>query len=97
MFAPILRTIELEVETIDELVLILKEAEVTDMLRRIGHARKRVMVIYRLLVTKPDVIRQIAMRLSEGIKPSTEIKRFLSDLQGSSVSCVFQFSVFQHP
>ncbi|TPX42177.1 hypothetical protein SeLEV6574_g05719 [Synchytrium endobioticum] len=39
-FQPLLRYTELEVDTIDDLVLILKESEQSDMLQRIGHARK---------------------------------------------------------
>jgi magnesium transporter len=64
-FMPVLRIIELEVDAIDDLVLILKESEQSDMLRRIGHARKKVNIMLRLLSTKPDVIRTLIKRVMD--------------------------------
>ncbi|KAI8089451.1 uncharacterized protein BX664DRAFT_262880, partial [Halteromyces radiatus] len=61
-FAPLIRGIEFEVDSIDELVLILKESEQSDMLRRIGYCRKRMMSLLRLLVTKVDVVKTITKR-----------------------------------
>ncbi|CAO3589122.1 unnamed protein product [Absidia cylindrospora] len=61
-FAPLIRGIEFEVDSIDELVLILKESEQSDMLRRIGYCRKRMMSLLRLLVTKVDVVKTLIKR-----------------------------------
>ncbi|CEP10534.1 hypothetical protein [Parasitella parasitica] len=61
-FVPLIRAIEFEVDSIDELVLILKESEQSDMLRRIGHCRKKMMSLLRLLVTKADVIKTLIKR-----------------------------------
>ncbi|KAI8071422.1 hypothetical protein BC940DRAFT_234464 [Gongronella butleri] len=61
-FAPLIRGIEFEVDSIDELVLILKESEQSDMLRRIGYCRKRVMGLLRLLVNKVDVVNTMIKR-----------------------------------
>ncbi|RHZ47965.1 hypothetical protein Glove_564g45 [Diversispora epigaea] len=55
LFAPLICTIEFEVDSIDELVLILKESEQTDMLRRIGHCRKKVLGLVRLLGTQISI------------------------------------------
>ncbi|KAI9593894.1 hypothetical protein BDF19DRAFT_480722 [Syncephalis fuscata] len=51
-FAPLIGNLQLEVDSIDELVLILKESEQSDMLRRIGYARKKVMTSMRLFGSK---------------------------------------------
>ena len=88
-FGPILRNIELEVDSIDDLVLILKENESSDMLRRIGHARKKVMLLLRLLSTKADVLRTLIKRCSErsvGEKSwvSSEVSLYLGDIMGMS-------------
>ncbi|KAI8375696.1 hypothetical protein EDC96DRAFT_436416 [Choanephora cucurbitarum] len=95
-FLPLIKSIECEVDSIDELVLMLKETEQSDMLRRIGHCRKKIMVILRLLVSKQEVIKKLIQR-SYGIdqhnsmkkkKPfiSKEIAIYLSDVQDHVVS-----------
>lgn len=61
-FAPIVRSIEFEVDSIDELVLILKESEQSDMLRRIGYCRKKMMGMMRLLSGKVDVVKTLVKR-----------------------------------
>ncbi|KAL1917558.1 uncharacterized protein VTP21DRAFT_3951 [Calcarisporiella thermophila] len=64
-FAPLIQHIELEVDSIDELVLILKESEQSDMLRRIGHCRKKVMGLLKLLNPKVDVVRGLIKRCED--------------------------------
>ncbi|KAJ2807501.1 CorA metal ion transporter [Coemansia helicoidea] len=54
---PEMRSVELEVDAVDELVLILSTNEQVDMLRRIGATRRRILSLWRLLQGKPDVIR----------------------------------------
>ncbi|KAI8069544.1 hypothetical protein BC940DRAFT_254500 [Gongronella butleri] len=86
-FAPLIKSIEFEVDSIDELVLILKESEQSDMLRRIGYCRKRVMSLLRLLATKADVVKMLIKRgetkPSDATRPtlSTEVVLFLGDVQ----------------
>ncbi|KAI8384221.1 uncharacterized protein BYT42DRAFT_561761 [Radiomyces spectabilis] len=86
-FAPLIRAIEFEVDSIDELVLILKESEQSDMLRRIGYCRKRMMGILRLLVSKPDVVKTIIkrgeLRSSDGSRSTitTDVVLYLGDVQ----------------
>ncbi|KAF9195061.1 tyrosyl-tRNA synthetase [Haplosporangium sp. Z 11] len=65
IFASPIQTIEYEVDSIDELVLLLRENETTDMLRRIGSCRKNVMSMSRLLANKADVIRGLMKRFDE--------------------------------
>ncbi|KAF9320900.1 CorA metal ion transporter [Podila horticola] len=64
-FASPIQTIEYEVDSIDELVLLLRENETTDMLRRIGSCRKNVMAMSRLLSNKADVLRGLMKRFDE--------------------------------
>ncbi|KAJ7822250.1 cora-domain-containing protein [Mycena leptocephala] len=71
-FGPLIQGIEYEVDSIDELVLILKEAEQSDMLRRIGTCRK-----------KADVVKGLAKRCNEHwrVAPTSDIGLYLSDIQ----------------
>lgn len=88
-FAPLIRAIEFEVDSIDELVLILKESEQSDMLRRIGYCRKRMMGLLRLLSSKTDVVKTLIKRgeiaPEDGTRPalSKEVALYLGDVQGS--------------
>lgn len=91
-FAPLIRAIEFEVDSIDELVLILKESEQSDMLRRIGYCRKRMMGLLRLLTGKVDVVKTLAKRgeikQTDGTRPalSNEVALYLGDVQGEQLS-----------
>jgi Mg2+ and Co2+ transporter CorA len=64
-FASPIQTIQYEVDSIDELVLLLRESETTDMLRRIGSCRRNVMALSRLLSNKADVVRGLMKRFDE--------------------------------
>ncbi|OAJ37664.1 hypothetical protein BDEG_21663 [Batrachochytrium dendrobatidis JEL423] len=79
-FIPLIKFIELEVDNIDELVLILKESEQSDMLRRIGHARKQVTQLLRLLSTKADVVKMVINRCMERLAPDSETRLYLEDI-----------------
>ncbi|KAI9593735.1 cora-like Mg2+ transporter protein-domain-containing protein [Syncephalis fuscata] len=78
-FAPLIGNLQMEVDSIDELVLILKESEQSDMLRRIGHARKKVMTSMRLLGSKADVVRGLIKRYDDRV--GGEIGLYLGDIQ----------------
>ncbi|KIO30966.1 hypothetical protein M407DRAFT_68675 [Tulasnella calospora MUT 4182] len=82
-FGPLIQSIEYEVDSIDELVLILKETEQSDMLRRIGTCRKKVMGLLRLMGNKADVVKGLAKRCNENwsVAPKSDIGLYLSDIQ----------------
>ncbi|KAF7332415.1 hypothetical protein MKEN_00123300 [Mycena kentingensis (nom. inval.)] len=82
-FGPLIQGIEYEVDSIDELVLILKEGETSDMLRRIGTCRKKVMGLLRLMGNKADVVKGLAKRCNEHwrVAPTSDIGLYLSDIQ----------------
>lgn len=91
-FGPLIQNIEYEVDSIDELVLILKDAEQSDMLRRIGTCRKKVMGLLRLMGNKADVVKGLAKRCNENwsVAPKSDIGLYLSDIQvsASTQSCI---------
>ncbi|PVV04722.1 hypothetical protein BB560_000765 [Smittium megazygosporum] len=64
---PVVRFVEFEVETIDELVLIISSSEQSDMLQRIGAVRKRLMVLNRILQGKSDVVRILIKRFGSPV------------------------------
>ena len=74
-FGPLIQGIEYEVDSIDELVLILREVEQSDMLRRIGTCRKKVMGLLRLMGNKADVVKGLAKRCNENwrVAPTSDI------------------------
>lgn len=76
-FGPLIQNIEYEVDSIDELVLILKDADQSDMLRRIGTCRKKVMGLLRLMGNKADVVKGLAKRCNENwsVAPKSDIVR----------------------
>ncbi|KAF9537858.1 CorA metal ion transporter [Mortierella hygrophila] len=93
-FAPLIGEIEAEVDMIDELVLILKESEQSDMLRRIGNCRKRVMSLLRLLTGKADVIKGLIKRYEGrmGRKNMGEIGLFMGDIQDHIITMLQNLS-----
>jgi len=82
-FGPLIQSIEYEVDSIDEQVLIIKDAEQSDMLRRIGTCRKKVMGLLRLMGNKADVVKGLAKRCNENwsVAPKSDIGLYLSDIQ----------------
>lgn len=82
-FGPLIQSIEYEVDNIDELVLILSPNDRSDMLRRIGTCRKKVMGLLRLMGNKADVVKGLAKRCNENwsVAPKSDIGLYLSDIQ----------------
>jgi magnesium transporter len=72
-FLPQMQNLELEVDTIDELVLFLTHSEQSDMLRRIGRARKRVTHLQRLLKPKIEILKILTKRCPEFLREHTLI------------------------
>lgn len=70
-FAPLMNQLQMEVDSVDELVLVLRQSEQTDMLRRLGEARRRVVAAGRLLNTKPDVVRSL-IKWRQGLTDETD-------------------------
>ncbi|OAD06895.1 hypothetical protein MUCCIDRAFT_137754 [Mucor lusitanicus CBS 277.49] len=82
-FAPLIQHTELEVDSIDDLVLVLNGSEQNDMLRRIGSCRKTVMQLLRLLGPKADVVPTATDVIPEQdeVKVHHEVTLYLGDIQ----------------
>ncbi|KAG6335291.1 hypothetical protein ID866_3795 [Astraeus odoratus] len=82
-FGPLIQSIEYEVDSIDELVLILKDTEQSDMLRRIGRCRKKVLGLLRLMGNKADVVKGLAKRCNENwrVAPTSDIDHLITMTQ----------------
>ncbi|KAJ1923468.1 CorA metal ion transporter [Tieghemiomyces parasiticus] len=85
--SPLVEMVSREVESIDELVLILKANEQTDMLQRIGAARKKVMAVQRLVALKGYVIKALMKRFEERRWAASPGR---SPSHGSSATTAFQ-------
>lgn len=68
-----------------------------DMLRRVGDCRKRVMLLYRLLGNKADVIKGFAKRCNEHweVAPRSEIGLYLGDIQDHIVTMTSNLSHYE--
>lgn len=69
----------------------------SDMLRRVGDCRKRVMSLYRLLGNKADVIKGFAKRCNERweVAPRSEIGLYLGDIQDHIVTMTSNLSHYE--
>ncbi|EPZ35390.1 cora-domain-containing protein [Rozella allomycis CSF55] len=83
-FMPYMQSIELEVESIDDLVLVLTEHDQHDMLRRIGVARKRVTTLQRFLKIKTDIIKVLTKRVPDRLNSHTLL--YLRDINDHVIS-----------
>ena len=87
-FIPVIAAIDVEIESIDDLVLILKESEQSDMLLRIGQARKKVLQLTKLLSTKSDVLKVVINRCIEKMEFESDTRFYLCDIQDHVISMV---------
>ncbi|CAZ83199.1 unnamed protein product [Tuber melanosporum] len=87
-FAPLIQSLEEEVDEIDDAILQMHLR--SDMLKRVGDTRKKVMGLYRLLGNKADVIKGFAKRCNEQweVAPRSEIGLYLGDIQDHIVTMV---------
>jgi magnesium transporter len=82
-FLPVIRFLEHDMQSIDDLVRVLKASEQTDMLKRITVSRKRVVLISRLMNTKPELIKLVVHRMKTDSK---DILIFLEDIYDHAVT-----------
>lgn len=78
-FMPGIKSMEFEVEAIDDLVLFLKRTNQTEMLRRIGRARNQVNQLIRLLKPKNEIINILTKRHVQKFQEHTLL--YLRDTQ----------------
>ena len=96
-FGPVIRSIELETDQIEDQVFTARHADFSTLLRQIGECRKRVMSIMRLLGGKADVIKGFAKRCNEqySVAPRGEIGLYLGDIQDHVVTMMSSLGHFE--
>lgn len=85
-FVPNIKSIEFEVESIDELVLYLKRINQTEMLRRIGRARNHVNYFISQLKPKIEIINIITKRHIQYLEEHTQI--YIRDTQDHLITMI---------
>jgi magnesium transporter len=90
-FMPINKFIQQDIDTIDDLVAMLKSSEQTDMLQRISIARKRVMLVARLMNSKPELIRLVLSRMVN----DHDIQVFLENIYDHVLTMKQDLNVFE--
>ncbi|KAK3047122.1 hypothetical protein LTR09_011454 [Extremus antarcticus] len=87
-FAPELRDLEQETDTIEDSVFTVRFEDSRAILKQIGGCRKKVMAMIRLLGGKADVIRGFAKKCNESyaVAPRGDVGLYLSDVQDHVVT-----------
>lgn len=85
-FIPNMKTMELEVDSIDDLVLVLRQTDQADMLRRIGRARNQVTHMLRLLKPKTEIVKILTKRTADRLQSHTLL--YLRDIQDHLVTMI---------
>ncbi len=85
-FIPNMTTMELEVDSIDDLVLVLRQTDQADMLRRIGRARNQVTHMQRLLKPKTEIIKILTKRTADRLQKHTIL--YMRDIQDHLVTMI---------
>ena len=87
-FAPVLRELERETDTIEDSVFTARFEDSRAILKQIGECRKTVMALIRLLGGKADVIRGFAKKCNEAysVAPRGDVGLYLSDVQDHIVT-----------
>lgn len=97
-FGPVIRSIELETDTIEDQVFVARNDDLAPLLRQVGECRKKVMSLMRLLGGKADVIKGFAKRCNESyvMTPRGEIGLYLGDIQDHVVTMMSNLGHFEN-
>ena len=96
-FAPVLRELERETDTIEDSVFTARFEDSRAILKQIGECRKKVMALLRLLGGKADVIRGFAKKCNESysVAPRGDVGLYLSDVQDHVVTMMSNLGHFE--
>jgi magnesium transporter len=96
-FAPVIRGIEDEADSIEDQVFTARIEDSRAILRSVGDCRKRVMQLLRLLGGKADVIKGFAKRCNESysVAPRGDVGLYLSDIQDHVVTMMSNLAHFE--
>ncbi len=97
-FGPVIHSIELETDTIEDQVFVARNDDLAPLLRQVGECRKKVMSLMRLLGGKADVIKGFAKRCNESyvMTPRGEIGLYLGDIQDHVVTMMSNLGYFEN-
>ncbi|KAF4582902.1 CorA family metal ion transporter [Ophiocordyceps camponoti-floridani] len=96
-FAPVIRTLELEADAIEDEVFVMRQDDSSSFLRTIGRVRKNCMALLRLLGGKADVLRGFTKRCNENyqVTPHMDIGMYLGDIQDHVVTMATNLGHFE--
>ena len=96
-FAPVLRVLERETDSIEDSVFTARLDDSRAMLQQLGDCRKKVMSLLRLLGGKADVIRGFAKKCNEAhaVAPRADVGLYLSDVQDHVVTMMSNLAHFE--
>ena len=96
-FAPVLRELERETDTIEDSVFTARLEDSRATLEQIANCRKKVMSLIRLLGGKADVIRGFAKKCNEAysVAPRGDVGMYLSDVQDHVVTMMSNLGHFE--
>lgn len=96
-FAPVLRDLERETDTIEDSVFTARIEDSRAILQQIGECRKKVMALLRLLGGKADVIKGFAKKCNEAysVAPRGDVGLYLSDVQDHIVTMMSNLGHFE--
>ncbi|KAL1972041.1 hypothetical protein VTN31DRAFT_7260 [Thermomyces dupontii] len=96
-FGPVIRDVEIETEAIEDHVFVARAEDFESFLPRIGHLRRKVMSLMRLLGGKADVIRGFSKRCNEqySVTPRGDIRLYLGDIQDHVVTMMSNLTHFE--
>ncbi|KAF2841676.1 cora-domain-containing protein [Patellaria atrata CBS 101060] len=96
-FGPSIRQVEHETEAIEDQVFTARIEDSSTILKAIGHSRKKVMSLIRLLGGKADVIKGFAKRCNEhySVAPRGDVGLYLSDIQDHVVTMMSNLGHFE--
>ncbi|KAI9728769.1 MAG: Mg(2+) transporter [Chrysothrix sp. TS-e1954] len=97
-FGPVIRSVEQETDSIEDMVFVARSEDSRQLLRQIGESRKKVMSLLRLLGGKADVIKGFAKRCNEqySVAPRQDVGLYLSDIQDHVVTMASNLGHFDH-
>nr|POE65228.1 putative metal ion transporter c27b12.12c [Quercus suber] len=96
-FAPVLREVERETDTIEDSVFTARLEDSRAILLQIGECRKKVVSLLRLLGGKADVIKGFAKKCNEAysVAPRGDVGLYLSDVQDHIVTMMSNLGHFE--
>jgi len=96
-FGPAIRQLELEADSIEDDVFVMRDDDSSSFLRSIGQSRKNCMALLRLLGGKADVLRGFTKRCNENyqVTPRMDIGMYLGDIQDHVVTMATNLGHFE--